>query len=98
MEDKKIKLQEQEITYKKGLKWYTLPYTKIAQAYLRVEEVTGRLCCGVANIDMYFLVLRTVDGELIKTEASSKENVKEMLEILKEKNTAIEIGYKKQEE
>ena len=98
MEDKKIKLQEQEIAYKKGLKWYTLPYTKIAHAYLRVEEVTGRLCCGVANFDMYFLVLRTVDGELIKTEASSKENVKEMLEILKEKNTAIEIGYKKQEE
>ena len=32
MEDKKIKLQEQEIAYKKGLKWYTLPYTKIAQA------------------------------------------------------------------
>lgn len=56
MEDKKIKLQEQEIAYKKGLKWYTLPYTKIAQAYLRVEEVTGRLCCGVANFDMYFLV------------------------------------------
>ncbi len=52
----------------------------------------------MANFDMYFLVLRTVDGELIKTEASSKENVKEMLEILKEKNTAIEIGYKKQEE
>lgn len=49
MEDKKIKLLEQEVEYKKGLKWYKLPYSDIKQAYLRVEEVNGKLCCGVAN-------------------------------------------------
>ena len=56
MEDKKIKLLEQEVEYKKGLKWYKLPYSDIKQAYLRVEEVNGKLCCGVANFDMFFLV------------------------------------------
>ena len=98
MEDKRIKLHEQEIEYKKGLKWYKLPYSEIVQAYLRVEEVTGRLCCGVANFDMYFLVLKTSDGVLIKTEASSKDIVKEMLYVLKERNPDIEIGYKQQED
>lgn len=95
MEDKKIKLDEQELVYKKGLKWHALSYKEIVQAYLRIEEVKGTLCCGVANFDMYFLVLKTVKEELIKTEASSKEMVKEMLEILKEKNPMIEIGCKK---
>lgn len=95
MEDKKIKLNDQEIFYKKGLKWTTLSYESIIQAYLRIEEVNGRLCCGVANFDMYFLVLKVKSGDLIKIEVSSKEIVKEMLEFLKVKNTDIKIGYKK---
>ena len=95
MEDKRIKLQEQEVEYKKGFKWYALPYTDIVQAYLRVEEVNGKLCCGVASFDMFFLMMKTKEEELIKVEATSKEIVKEMLEVLKEKNPEIEIGYKK---
>ena len=73
MEDKRIKLQEQEVEYKKGFKWYTLPYTDIVQAYLRVEEVNGKLCCGVASFDMFFLMMKTKEEELIKVEATSKE-------------------------
>ena len=95
MEDKKIKLLEQEVEYKKGFKWYKLPYSDIKQAYLRVEEVNGKLCCGVANFDMFFLVIKTKEEKQIKLEASSKEIVKEMLEFLQEKNPEIEIGFKK---
>lgn len=97
MEDKKIKLSEQELSYKKGLKWYSLPYDEIEHAYLRIEEVRGRLCCGVANFDLYFLVLKTRSGKLVKAEAGSQETVKQMLEELKQRNDRIEIGYKKQE-
>lgn len=95
MEDKKIKLLEQEVEYKKGLKWYKLPYSDIKQAYLRVEEVNGKLCCGVANFDMFFLVIKTKEEKLLKIEASSKEIVKEILEFLQEKNPEIEVGFKK---
>ena len=59
MEDKRIKLNEQELSYRRNLKWHTLPYTEITQAYLRIEEVKGKLCCSVANFDMYFLMLKT---------------------------------------
>ncbi|MCM1123131.1 MAG: hypothetical protein NC416_11155 [Eubacterium sp.] len=97
MEDKKIKLNEQELIYKKGFKWHPLLYSEITQAYLRIEEVNGRLCCGVASFDMYFLMIKTSSDELIKIEASSKEIVKEMLEELKQKNSTIEIGYKKED-
>lgn len=95
MQDKKIKFNDQELIYKKGFKWYPILYTDIVQAYLRIEEVNGRLCCGVANFDMHFLMIKTKSDELIKIEASSKEIVKEMLEVLKQKNSAVEIGYKK---
>ena len=93
----KIVLQEKELEYKKGFKWCTLPYPEISKAYLRIEEVKGRLCCGVANFDLYFLMLQTKEGELLKLEVPSQELAKEMLEELETKNPAIEVGYKKAE-
>lgn len=93
MEDKKIKLKDQELIYRKGFKWHALPYTEIEQAYLRIEEVNGRLCCGVANFDMYFLMLKTKSNTLIKIESSAKDIVKELLEELKARNNQIKIGY-----
>ena len=95
VEDKKIKLDEELLTYKKGFKWNTLPYTEIVNAYLRIEEVNGRLCCGVASFDMHFLMLKTKSGDLIKIECISKEIVKEILELLSQKNSEIVIGFNK---
>ena len=95
MEDKRIKLNDRELIYKKGFRWNAISYGEIVQAYLRIEEVKGRLCCGVANFDMYFLMLKTRSDGLIKIEATSMDIVKQMLELLKQKNQEIEIGYKK---
>lgn len=96
--DKRIKFHEQELEYKRGLKWYILPYSEISHAYLRIEEIKGRLCCGVANFDMNFLVIKTKSGEIHKIEVTSKELVKEMLQELQIRNSEIEVGYKKQEQ
>lgn len=95
MEDKKVKIHDQNMEYKKGLKWLPLSYEEIAGAYLRIEEVNGTFCCGKANFDLYFLMLQLKTGKLLKLESFSKERVKEILEILKQKNEKIEIGYKK---
>ena len=94
----KVVLQEKELEYKKGFKWYKLSYPEISKAYLRIEEVNGRLCCGVANFDLYYLMLQTKEGELLKLEVPSKELAKEMLEELEVKNPAMEVGYKRPEE
>jgi hypothetical protein len=95
MTDKRIKINENTLEYKKGFKWYALPYDEITQAYLRVEEVQGRLCCGVANFDLYFLMLKNKQNDLLKVETSSQEITKQMLEELSKKNPEIEIGYKR---
>lgn len=96
-EDRKIRMQEQELEYKRGFKWYALPYEEIAHAYMRIEEVRGRLCCSVGNFDMHFLVVKTKAGELLKIDASSQKVVKRALEELAKRNPKIEIGYKKPE-
>lgn len=93
-ETKKIKLEETQLSYKKGFKWYAVPYNSITNAYMRIEEVNGRLCCGVANFDMHFLMLKT-QSERIKIELESKEIVKAILDELHSRNPQIEIGYHK---
>ncbi len=97
IETKKIKLEETQLSYKKGFKWYAVPYNSITNAYMRIEEVKGRLCCGVADFDMHFLMLKTESG-LIKIELESKEIVKAILEKLHCRNPQIKIGYYKTEE
>ena len=95
MEEKKIRLDEQSLAYKKGLKWHAVSYEDIVNAYLRIEEVNGRLCCGVASFDMHFLMLKTKSDELIKIEISSKDIVKQILDELTQKNDKIVIGFNK---
>lgn len=94
LDDKKIKLYEQDMEYKKGLKWLPLSYEDIENAYLRIEEVNARFCCGRADFDMSFLMLRLKNGVLLKLESFSAESVKKVLEVLKQKNDKIEIGYR----
>lgn len=95
LSDNKIRFTDQSIEYKRGFKWKALPYSEILQAYMRIEEVNGKLCCGTANFDMHFLMLKTRSGELLKIEVSSRDLVKQMLEELRTVNNRIEIGYKK---
>lgn len=95
-ETQKIKLEDSRLVYKKGFKWHTVPYSSIINAYMRIEEVNGRLCCGVASFDMHFLMLKTASG-LIKIELESKNIVKAMLDALHSRNPQIEIGYRKPE-
>lgn len=95
LNDKKIRFTDSGVAYKKGFKWIDLPYTEIVQAYMRVEEVKSKMCCGTANFDMHFLMLKTQAGELVKIGVLACDQVKEMLEKLRAANGQIEIGYKK---
>ncbi len=94
LDNKKIRFTDTGVSYRKGFKWVSLPYEQIVQAYMRVEEVKSRMCCGVANFDMHFLMLRTRTGELIKIGVLPCDQVKQMLEKLREANPQIGIGYK----
>ncbi len=47
--DKKVRIADQSVEYKKGFKWLSMPYAEIVQAYMRIEEVNSKVCCGTAN-------------------------------------------------
>ena len=53
----KVKLAPDHIFWKAGLRWYTVPLSRVLQAYRQVEYVYGKLCCGGTNFDIQRLVL-----------------------------------------
>ena len=93
--DKRIRITDQSVEYKKGFKWLSLPHTEIIQAYMRIEEVNSKVCCGTANFDMHFLMLKTRSGELLKIPVTSRVLTERMLDSLRTITPNIEIGYKK---
>lgn len=66
-------------------------FDSITNAYLRIEEIEAKVCCGRANFDRSFLVL-TVGGKEVVIEMETKAQVKHVLEKLPEKNPSIIIG------
>lgn len=93
--DRRVRLTDQNVEYKRGFKWISLPCSEILQAYLRIEEVKSKMCCGTANFDMHFLMLKTRSGDLLKLPVTSRKFVEQILESLRASYPAIEIGYKK---
>lgn len=72
----KVKLGNDSIFWKKGLKWYVVPLDDVERAYRRVEEVNAKMCCGRADFDIQKLVLLLKDGaqlELLIGDAMPKE-------------------------
>ncbi len=95
MYDRKLELKDTSLTYKKSFRWNELAYEAIERAYLRVEAVNARMCCGVANFDMHFLMLKQKDGKLAKIQFERGETVEEILAKISEKNDKIIIGFNK---
>ena len=94
LKDLKVRLGEENLSYKKAFKWKELSYSDIRHAYLRVEEVNAKMCCGRANFDMIFLMLQTDSlPDPLKLPITKIEKGKEMLSLIHRKNPETKIGY-----
>lgn len=99
LKDNKIILRDDGISYKKLINWSDISYSDIVHAYIRVEEVSAKMCCGRANFDMIFLVLLLKDSDQpFKIQITKVDKGKEMLDIIREKNPAAKIGLYKNTE
>lgn len=99
LKDNKIILKDDRISYKKLVNWSDIDYSDIVHAYIRVEEVSAKMCCGRANFDMIFLVLVLKNSDQpLKIQITKVDKGKEMLTIIKEKNPDAKIGLYKQSE
>ncbi len=59
-----LRLGEQRLYFRAGLKVWYLPYRDIRRYFRRVVEVPAKLCCGRGNFAAEYLVLYGDAGEL----------------------------------
>lgn len=68
-----------------------VPYSVITKAFRRIEDVKGKLCCGVSNYEIHHLVLEENDKS-ITVLFEEKEAAQKALEQVAEKNPETVIG------
>ena len=86
----KVKLADETVFWKKGLKWYCLPLAEAKRAFRRIEAVDSKMCCGNVNFDIQKLVLILQDDtelELLIGEGAPRE-----AELLYEKLQSKDCG------
>ena len=90
----KVKIGQEYIFWKKGLRWYVVPADQIIRAYRRIEEVCTRCCCGPTNFDTQKLVLELKNGEvltLIIGDGVLRE-AEMLFDVMKERYPGLEYG------
>lgn len=93
-----MKIEGERVYFKAGFRQREIPCQDILWAYMRIEEVSAKMCCAKANFDMYKLVLWTQDGGKYCIPVSRKEEAARALADLKAQNEAIDTGYSKEKE
>ena len=92
----RIAVGKQCIYYTGVLKITYVPLAEIVWAYMRQEDCSTRMCCGKVNIASFFLMVTTREGRQKKTNLERAEDVKAILELLRQRVPGIEIGYSKE--
>lgn len=75
-----------------------LPYDQVVHAWMRQEEVNAKCCCGRANFDRFFLMVKAADGDVRRCELGDKAKVTQALERIRTLCPTAEIGYWKKAE
>ena len=90
----KVRLGENTIFWKKGLRWHVIKIEQVQRIYRRVEEVKSKLCCGSANFDIQKLMLQLKDGgELALLISEGDVKVAESLyKLLQERHPQLKYG------
>ena len=69
-----------------------LPYQQITRVWLRQEEVITKMCCGRVNLDQFFLMVQTGDGQTLKAQVLDKDPGKAALAHVSARNPEAKIG------
>lgn len=68
----KLAVGKLAVYYREGFRTRAIPYGKMERAFIRVQEVRGRMCCGQATF-AYFRMVFLVDGKEIAEYISENE-------------------------
>ena len=90
----RVKLGENHIFWKKGLKWSVIDIACVDRVFRRVEEVKTKVCCGPANFDIQKLVLVLKDGENVEIRIGdgTKREAEELFAKLQQIHPELKYG------
>lgn len=84
------------VYYRDGLRTKYIAFDTVERAFIRVQEVTGRMCCGSVNFAYYRLVLVCGGVECADIMSESEKAMDSALAKVHENAPTIEIGVAQQ--
>lgn len=80
------------------MKWFYIDYKDIVWAYRRLEDVQGRLCKVQEGLEVHSLMLVTKARKRIGIPIGDRENALAGLDIIRQHNSLVDIGFTKEKE
>lgn len=74
-----------------------LTWGELSRAFLRVQEVNAKMCCGRASFDMPYLILRTKDGTEFSASFSERRDADRALDAVKRFAPELPTGFVREE-
>ena len=91
----KLRVGALAVYYRDGFRIKAVPYARMERAFIRVQQVRGKLCCGQAFFD-YFRMVFLVDGKEIADNMSEDEKLMDAaLAKIHELAPAVPVGVVK---
>ena len=88
----KLRVGMQGVYYRDGFRTKYIAYSEMERAFIRIQEVRGRMCCGQANFT-YCRMVFVVNGKEIQDVISENEKAMDRaLAAIHENAPALPIG------
>ena len=81
--------------YRDGFRIKYVPYSALERAFIRIQEVNGRMCCGRAVFAYYRLVLVVGGKEWGDIMSEDEKAMDEALAEIAQRSPATAIGFVK---
>ena len=93
----KVKVGQNTLFWKAGLRWYRMPLANVQRIFRRVETVDTKMCCGSASFNIERLVLILTDGAEVEIYLGDdvEAKAKALLQALQETHPELQYGVAK---
>ena len=91
-----VRIGEKAFYYRKNLRHYYLPYSRIGRVFRRIYAVPVKMCCGYGDINLERMVFLGKDGkQLLEVELPSKGEAESAFEKLKARLPEVDFTVPK---
>lgn len=93
----RVKIGALGVYYRDGLKTRFIPYDIMERAFLRIQEVNGKLCCGNTILQYFRLVFVREGKEFADVISENEKAMDEALALIAANAPGVKIGVEKKE-